>query len=415
MKIAFFVDSFPKISETFILNQITGLLERGHDVRVFSREAGDEGVVHADFAAWKLAERTEYYGDDIVSAPSNKLRRTVEALQILIASGASSRSGMLKSLNTPPLSKAAISLTTFYTVLPFLNRGLEAFDVIHCHFGPAGVLAALLKQAGVIRGALVTTFHGYDITSHIKQYGQDAYQHLFKVGDLFMPISQRWRNELIRLGCPPSKAVVHHMGVDLERFNYQTRGELSGRTMNVISIARLVEKKGLEYGVRAVARLAKQHPLLRYQIIGDGPMDESLQALIDELNASDAVELVGWKSQAQILEYMAQADLLLAPSVTAENGDQEGIPVVLMEAMAQGIPVLSTQHSGIPELIEDGVSGYLVPERDVDALTERLRWFFEERVQWSRLSAAGRARIEMDFNIDRLNDMLVKHYQELLT
>lgn len=170
----------------------------------------------------------------------------------------------------------------------------------------------------------------------------------------------------------------------------------------------------MEYGIRAVAKLASVNQNIEYNVVGDGPLREDLQRLIQELNAGDVVKLLGWKQQQEIVEILNDADILLAPSVTSKDGDQEGTPVVLMEAMAMGLPVVSTKHSGIPELVENGVSGFLVPERDVDTLVEKLGYLIEHPELWSGMGRAGRAYIEEHYNIDKLNDRLVNIYQHLL-
>lgn len=413
MKIAFIVDMFPKLSETFVLNQITGLLQMGHEVRVFSRESADEGVLHPDIKEYGLVGKTVYFGDDVVETPKRKLPRVLQAFKIFFCKGENSRRALLKSLSFQRFGRNAVSLTVFYSILPFLDKGLEDYDVIHCHFGPVGAKAALLKETGVLRGRLVTTIHGYDITSYVKGRGRGVYDHLFKVGDLFMPISERWREELLRLGCPEEKIMVHHMGVDLDKFTFLPRGTRNDKAINILTIARFVEKKGVEYGVRAVAKTLSSYPDIHYTVIGDGPLRDSFQELINDLKIESKVELVGWKSQDEIVALMKEADILLAPSVTSVDGDQEGIPVVLMEALAQGLPVLSTLHSGIPELIRDGESGYLVPERDVEALSDKLLMLISERDQWQDMGMAGRKCIEEDFNIYSLNNLLVKAYERL--
>jgi colanic acid/amylovoran biosynthesis glycosyltransferase len=126
------------------------------------------------------------------------------------------------------------------------------------------------------------------------------------------------------------------------------------------------------------------------------------------------VKLLGWKQQQEITELLAQAHIYMAPSVTSRNGDREGIPVSLMEAMACGMPILSTMHSGIPELVEHGRSGFLVPERDADALAEKLSYLLENPEIWQEMGVAGRACVEQYYNIHRLNGQLVDVYQKLL-
>jgi colanic acid/amylovoran biosynthesis glycosyltransferase len=154
--------------------------------------------------------------------------------------------------------------------------------------------------------------------------------------------------------------------------------------------------------------------VIEYQIAGDGPLRNDLENLIDDLNVNDHVRLLGWKRQEEIVELMKGASILLAPSVTGKDGDQEGIPVTLMESLAQGLPVLSTQHSGIPELVQDGKSGFLVPERDVDALAERLEYLVKHPELWPAMGRAGRDYVERHYDISKLNDQLAQLYQQLL-
>jgi colanic acid/amylovoran biosynthesis glycosyltransferase len=125
------------------------------------------------------------------------------------------------------------------------------------------------------------------------------------------------------------------------------------------------------------------------------------------------VKLLGWKNQTEVVQLLRDTHIFMAPSVTAEDGDQEGTPTVLMEALAQGLPVLSTRHSGIPEVVVEGESGYLVPERDVDALAERLENLLEHPEQWPAMGTAGRRHVEEHYDIDRLNDQLLSLYGKL--
>jgi colanic acid/amylovoran biosynthesis glycosyltransferase len=124
------------------------------------------------------------------------------------------------------------------------------------------------------------------------------------------------------------------------------------------------------------------------------------------LGRQQYIRLTGWKDQDEVSKLMDEADIYLGPSVTAKDGDQEGIPVVMMEAMAKGLIVCATYHSGIPELIEDGVSGFLVPESDVQALSTKLHYVFKNHDQWSRISENGYSKVFSEYNIQALNDGL---------
>lgn len=411
MKIAFIVGRFPCLSETFILNQITGLIDRGHEVDIYAYGHGKDLKMHADIERYNLLHRTFYYGDDYQKIPTNKFWRFMKGLNLISKNIHKKPMALLKSLNIFKFRREALSLFTLYSIIPFLDK--DIYDIVHCHFGPNGNLGALLKYAGVFKGKLITAFHGYDMTQYIEKNGNNVYDHLFKEGDLFLPISERWKDKLIMLGCSEQKIIVHRMGINISKFPFHPRKPRKDGKINLLTIARLVEKKGVQYGIQAVAQVIRKYPKIEYRIIGDGPLKTDLENLIKKLDICSNVKLLGWKQQEEVIELMEESDILLAPSVTAKNGDQEGIPVAIMEALAQGLPVISTYHSGIPELIEDGISGFLVPERDINALAEKLDYLMRHREIWPEKARVGRKHIEENYDINKLNDRLVQIYQSI--
>jgi len=413
MKIAFLLYHWPVLSETFIMNQITGLLDRGHEVGIYAKSPGAEPVIHADIERYRLIERTLYYGASVERLPANRFVRVAKAAGQIITHIHKQPVPLLRSLNVFEFGREASSLGIFYKTLPFVKNGADRYDIVHCHFGPNGNLASLLKKVGAVRGKIVTTFHGEAGYTRQKRHVR-GYDLLFEVGDLMLPMSERERQNLIELGCSPHKIVVHRMGVDLSKFVFTPRQPGPDGKVHLLTVARLVEKKGIEYAIKAVASVLGEYPHIEYSIAGDGPLRGDLENLIGELDVGDRIRLLGWKRQEEIVGLVKRADILLATSVTSEDGDQEGIPVVLMEALAQGLPVLSTYHSGIPELVQDGKSGFLVPERDVDALAEKLEHLVKHQEIWADMGRAGRDYVERYYDIDKLNDQLVQLYQQLL-
>ncbi|MEY2410548.1 MAG: colanic acid/amylovoran biosynthesis glycosyltransferase [Verrucomicrobiota bacterium] len=404
MKIAFVVTHFPALSETFVLNQITGLIDRGHDVEIHADRAGDDSKVHPDVHAYGLLAKTRY----AARMPGNSLMRLASAARIAARHLVTSPRVVGRALNVFRFGSDASSLKLLHRIVPFLPE-CPQYDVIHAHFGQEGLRALALRELGVLRGPLLTTFHGSDMSSYLRKHGQHVYDDLFQKGDLFLPISARWQAALVRMGCDAGRIIIHHMGIDVGRFQFRPRRLNAGERPRLLSIARLVEKKGIEFAIRATAKLS--HLDFQYDIVGDGPLRRSLEQLIDSLGVAERVRMVGWKEQSEVLKLLDQAHVLIAPSVTGRDGDQEGIPVAMMEAMAMGLPVLSTQHSGIPELVEDGVSGFLVPERDVPALAHRLETLLKYPERWPVMGEAGRRRVEAGFNIGRLNDELVEIFK----
>lgn len=407
LHIGFFVHEFPAVSETFVLNQITGLLDLGCDIHILSLRSPEKRITHPDVARYGLMRRVRYN-----TMHRARLRRLAAALPLLWR-GLRTRPGTtLRALNVFRYGRVAFSLELLYWT-DLMSRSRHQFDVIYCHFGIVGRVAAFLREIGAIDGALVTVFHGVDVSATL-QKRPDYYRHLFRKGDLFLPISIRWRNRLVECGCNPNLTDVHHMGVELRRFRFEeTRPRAEGEPLRVLTVGRMVEKKGVEYALRAVAEARSRGVNLQYKVIGDGPLRGSLEALADRLGLNEVVTFCGWQDQDTVAEQIRTNDVMLAPSVTDRTGDQEGIPVTLMEAMASGLTVLSTRHSGIPELVTHGKTGLLADERDVDGLADALVRLSKDDALREGLRKAARTAIAEGFDVRKLNARLVGIFRGL--
>lgn len=404
LRIAVFVNEFPALSETFVLNQVTGLIDLGHDVTIFANKPRDEAAEHADIGAYGLRDRLVYRG-----MPGGKMRR-LAGVPALLSPGGRPLLPRLRALDLASYAGEARSLGMLY----WSNRLLpqKAFDVIHCHFGIVGRLAAFLREAGAVRGRLSTVFHGVDVSASLAA-DPGHYRHLFRTGDLFLPISHRWERALAAHGCPEDRLAVHRMGIDTARFLHVPRAIAANEPLRVLTLGRLVEKKGVEYGLKAVARLRRGGVALRYSIVGDGPLRPQLESLARDLEIGDVTTFHGLKAQHEVIGLMHGAHVLLAPSVTDSHGDQEGIPVTLMEAMATGLAVVSTQHSGIPELVVHGETGLLAPERDDKVLAMLLKAVAADPALYRRIGTGARRKVLEQHDIARLNRQLEQRFRAL--
>jgi len=397
LNIAFVVGQFPSLSETFVLNQITGLIERGHRVSIFS-ERGPSGSVqtHPDVGFYGLTRRTRYE-----SLPPRPLDR------LLSLRGAWKWDRHhLSALNPFRGGMQSLSLRMLWAT--HLFDGARDFDIVQCHFGPHGVKAARLRRAGALRGKIVTAFHGDDIVCYPRRFRGNVYAPLFAQGDLFLPVSSLGKEALIAMGCPPERMRVHRMGVDMRRFPAPARRG-ARNPLRIVTVARLVGKKGIDDAIRAVAGLSIDY---EYTVAGEGPLRSALEGVAGASGA--AVRFAGALRQDEVGKLLESADVFLAPSVTAGDGDIEGIPVSIMEAMAAGLPVVSTRHSAIPELVADGVSGFLTAERDVARLSCHLMTLAENPALRARMGEAGRDIIAGRFEIGALNTQLEEFYRGLL-
>jgi colanic acid/amylovoran biosynthesis glycosyltransferase len=318
---------------------------------------------------------------------------------------------VLRCFNIFKHGKKAASLSLPIAVLPFMEK---CYDIIHCHFGPNGDLGIFLRKIGATKGKIITTFHGSDISRYIKTRGDSAYENLFRRGELFLPISNYWRKKLIILGSPPERTVVHRMGIDVRRYSFTQDKDFKNDKVRILTVARLVEKKGVKYGILALEKLVRRFPNIEYNIAGDGPLHKELYSLINSLGLNNSINLLGWKNKNEIQHLMEQSDILLAPSVTGKDGDQEGIPVVLMEAMAIGLPVISTFHSGIPEIVINDETGLLVHERDVESLSQKIEDLIVNSSLKINLRKRARKHVENNYDINKLNVKLIDIFEQIM-
>ena len=406
MKIAVIVSHFPQLTETFILNRISGLIDLGHDVDIYAYEPGPARTVHPDVARYRLLERTRYF--DI---PRNRFLRVLKAPGLFLGRLSENPSLLLRSLNAVKYGREALSLRLFYGALPFIGR---SYDVVHSHHGPNGLKDTWLKELGAFRGKHLTSFHGADATRHVQIYGPRVYDRLFDKGDLFLPVSQGMKKRLVALGCDERKIIVHPSGIDLERFSFGERRYAPGETLRIVTVGRLVEKKGLAYAIGAVARVSQRGIGAEYRVVGSGELEGHLRDLARASGVGDHVHFLGEKTQDEVHAILASSHVMLVPSVRARDGNLEGIPNAIKEAMATGIPVVATRHGDIPEIVEEGRTGFLVEEAEVEGLASRIRWVVEHPMEVKEICLRARALVEDQYDIAKLNKRLVEIYRSLV-
>lgn len=428
LRIAMFVGQFPVVSETFILRQITGLIDLGHEVDIYADTRGEMAVAHPEVDRYRLLERTTFMDMPEASAPWELSAWPLDGETWL--PGASDPIPNWKRLadalpalgrcleRAPALTEQALSpehhghqsrsLSALYR-LDRLSARAGGYDVLHAHFGPVGDSFRVARQ--LWRAPLVVSFHGYDFSTLPRKHGPGMYEKLFTTADTVTVNSEFTRRRMEALGCAVEKIRLLPMGIGLAEFPFRLREQKAGEPVRLITVARLVEIKGHEFALRAVAKVRSRQPNLRYDIVGDGPLRQKLEALVADLGLREAVTLHGARDGAFVRELLIDAHLALLASVNLE-GDAEGQGLFLQEAQACGLPVVATQHGALPEGLAPGKSGFLVPERDVDALAERLEHLVTHPEVWEEMGRAGRALVKERYDIRQLNDRLVELYRE---
>lgn len=395
MKICFFLLKFPVASETFVINQIVSFINMGCDVKIISLQVGDVDNAHELFFEYNLGEKTNY----LINEPQGKIKKLL--FRFLLTLKGIGKIDTWKAMN---FSKYGVdSLKLMLPAICGAGKNQVCSDVILSHFGQAGVLAYKLRDLGLLSGKIATVFHGLDISrKDILEKNKTEYKNLFFYGDLMLPISNLWAQRLMELGCPSNKIAVSHMGIDTKKFSFH--GAIKNtEVLKVVSVARLTEKKGLHIAIKAFRELKTRGIYFQYKIIGLGPLESYLSSLIRDNDLEDEIKLLGFKPNQEIKKILDDANIFLLPSVTGSDGDMEGIPVALMEAMAVGIPVVSTIHSGIPELIDDGVTGWLVPENNPTALADKIETVMSlGSHDIMRVLEQARVKVESDFEQEKI-------------
>jgi colanic acid/amylovoran biosynthesis glycosyltransferase len=379
LRILFVVESFPHSDQPFILDQIAGVMDRGHEVYIAARSEIKNNIpdiVHQ----YDLMERTLFFGT------SNPLK-----------------------------------LLQDNSRMPHINR----FDIICCQFGNIGADLIRFKQ-GVsgIPAKLVTCWRGATKEATMRPY---EYAALFKQGDLFLPVCEFLKNNIMSLGCDPHKIQVLYVGIDYDHYlcereiqkdrviadNRMNDNAITDTSCNCMSVCRLVEKKGIEYAIRAVASVVKICPNIRYTIIGDGPLKKQLKSVVKQLNMEAHIAFIGNQPHEKISELLRTADIFLSPSVTTAEGNCEGIANAVKEAMASGVLVIATDHAGTSELIDDEVSGFLVPERDSNALAEKIHYLIAHPEIWDTVRIHGRQVVQERFCLSQSIDQFIAIIDEI--
>ncbi len=291
----------------------------------------------------------------------------------------------------------------------------EDARLLHAHLGWEAARAARLARR--FRRPFIASFYGRDAgLLPRKAYWRELYRRLFRAADRVLAEGPHMAGVLETIGAPAARIRVVHLGIPIESFPFSERRDPGGADPIVgLIAASFREKKGILYALEAMARLVGKHPRLRLRIVGDGPLRPQIRARAEAADLGGRVAFLGYLPYPEYVEELTRAHFLLAPSVTAADGDTEGgAPVCLIEAQASGLPCVATTHCDIPAVTRPGRSALLAPERDVPALAERIDELLSDPQRWPEMGMAGRAHVEAEYNIRRQVLRMNEVYRELL-
>ena len=257
-------------------------------------------------------------------------------------------------------------------------------------------------------GTLITSFRGADAT-RVAYEAPEKFVDLFANGDHFLAVSISIKDKLIEVGCPAEKIEILRSGIDLSRFPFRTAYQMHS-PVRLVTIGRLGPTKGQEYALEAVRKLIDAGYEVQYRIIGDGTRFQELSELATKLALDSVVTFEGAVNSDDVVQILRDTDVFVAPSVIAPTGQTEGVPNVLKEAMASGVPVIGTKVGGVAELIDHRKNGFLVPQKDPDAIAESVREIVAAQDELPQMLARARESVEQDYDIRRLNTDLEDVY-----
>ncbi len=309
--------------------------------------------------------------------------------------------------------------------LPYFSRRMkhDRPTLIHAHFGPAGYRALPLKRRYKI--PMITTFYGSDMSKLPRQkpWWKARYQRLFAEGERFLVEGAHMKQCLIDLGCPEQRVTVNHLGINAQKIPFKARRFNEEAGARILIACSFREKKGIPWAIEAFGRVRQAHPSQRLSLtlLGDATPVKSDQrekqrilAMIKRYRLEDSIRLLGYQPHSVFIEQLYQHDIFLSPSVTAVDGDTEGgVPVSIIEASASGMPIVSSTHCDIPEVVMDRTTGFLAPERDVEALTAKLEAAIMHPERWELMGEKARTHIEHAYDLGTQTARLEQIYDEV--
>jgi colanic acid/amylovoran biosynthesis glycosyltransferase len=316
MRVAFVVGEFPAVSETFIINQIADLADRGFEISVFSFERGEMKNISQRYFDCRMGDRAYF-----LEMPKNPIARVFSAVPKLLKILLLNPKAFFRVLNVKKYGENALSLKLVFWTEPFLGKN---FDLVHCHFGTMANKFLFIREILGLRQKIVTTFYGYDVSHIPHEKGAAYYDNLKKACHQYFVMSNNMKERVAALGFPEDEVEVLPVSVDVESYPFVERTMKSDEPFHIISVGRFVEKKGFDDLLRAVA-IVKEKTKRKFfcSIVGGGALEKELHALAGELRINDIVEWKGYMKIEDVIGFYTKGHLFVQPSKTAKNGDME--------------------------------------------------------------------------------------------
>ena len=399
MRIAIVVGSFPVVSETFIVNQITDLIDRGHQVLIFAYKKNTLDVIHQKIIDYKLLENVHYAKAASLPLPS----RYIAFFRFLIKNK--------KHIDYRRLTRS-FHLKTYEKFKWILDKA--PFDIIHVHFGNIAIHIAEMRKWGYLKNTgFVTSFHGADISPHLISKNPNFYNDLIGEVDL-ITVNSEYTRSLLQKVSSTEKVKILPVGLDSSFFKKNNNS--SNANFTVLFVGRLVDFKGPVLVLQIINELKERgYNNLKMKIVGEGALESELQRYIIENKLEKNIELLGALSQENVKQLMDESNLFLLPGIKDSNGRSENQGLVIQEAQAMELPVVISDVGGMKYGVLDGETGFVVKEKDIDAFTDKIEFFINNEDKRKEMGKKGREYILENYDSKLLGDKLVENYLNLIT
>lgn len=403
--ILFKLNQFPNLSETFILAQIILAIDSGFKVKIVVSQLLDIEGSRLEELIYKYSICNLIVIEDF-RIPKSRVLRLISAVYLFFLNLKYLKKLILYYKEQEIINLSSVHQFHFY-------RKFKEYDIVHVQYGTNTWPMDVLKKIGLLGSKLIVSFHGHDaffpINGHIPNNGY--YDKLFNYGDLVIANTAYLANELLKLGCPHHKIQIIPVGVDTSFFVKGETTKTPQAIFNLISVGRLEKVKGHEYAIQVAELLSKKGCKISLIIIGEGSERGKLEKIILSKNLEGVVKLVGKKSPLEVRDMLRSSDVFIFTSVATKFNRRETQGLATIEAQACGLPVVVFDSGGVKYTLMDNVTGYIVPEYDVNLMSERVEQLFNNPKLTKKMGIAAISFVEEQFSQNQIKAKWAKAYE----